>query len=76
MGDMMLTIQYTKKLADYLKKDLREKPNSDQDLFYSWHSHLFLINRRKYIVVMNSKTRYHFVLGPLLAKDMKVLWTI
>jgi len=61
------------KLGDYLKKDLREKPSAGQDLFYSWHSHLFLLNRKKYIVVMNSKTRYHFVLGPLLAKDLKGL---
>ncbi|WP_017380273.1 DUF6933 domain-containing protein [Paenisporosarcina sp. TG-14] len=69
----MLSIQCTKKLGDYLKKDLQEKPHADQDLFYSWHSHLFVLNRKKYIVVMNSKTRYHFVLGPLLAKDLKGL---
>lgn len=69
----MLTIQCTKKLADYIKKDISKKPNEGLDMFYSWHSHLFLIQRKKYIVVMNSLTRYNFVLGPLMAKDLKGL---
>lgn len=69
----MLIIQCTKKLGDYLKKNLTSKPRETQDLFYSWHAHLFLINRKKYIMVMNSQTRYLFVLGPVVAKDIKNL---
>ena len=69
----MLVIQCTKKLGDYLKKNLTEKPSETQDLFYSWHAHLFVIMRKKYIIVMNSKTRYLFVLGPVVAKDIKKL---
>ncbi|MFC6040774.1 DUF6933 domain-containing protein [Paenisporosarcina macmurdoensis] len=67
----MLVIQCTKKLGDYLKKNLTSKPNETQDLFYSWHAHLFLIKRKKYVMVMNSQTRYVFVLGPVVAKDIK-----
>ena len=69
----MLVIQCTKKLGDYLKKNLTDKPSETQDLFYSWHAHLFVIMRKKYIIVMNSKTRYLFVLGPVVAKDLKKL---
>jgi len=69
----MLTIQCTKKLADYLNKDISNKPNEGIDMFYSWHAHLFVIQRKKYIVVMNSVTRYNFVLGPVMAKDLKSL---
>jgi hypothetical protein len=50
-----------------------DKPSESQDLFYSWHTHLFVILRKKYIMVMNSKTRYLFVLGPVVAKDIKKL---
>lgn len=67
----MLVIQCTKKLGDYLKKNLTSKPSETQDLFYSWHAHLFLIKRKKYVMVMNSQTRYVFVLGPVVAKDIK-----
>ncbi|PUB11942.1 hypothetical protein C8K15_11132 [Paenisporosarcina sp. OV554] len=56
-----------------MKKNLTSKPKETQDLFYSWHAHLFLINRKKYIMVMNSQTRYLFVLGPVVAKDIKNL---
>jgi hypothetical protein len=69
----MLIMQCTKKLGDYLKKNLTSKPREAQDMFYSWHAHLFLINRKKYIMVMNSQTRYLFVLGPVVAKDIKNL---
>ncbi|MGB5946921.1 DUF6933 domain-containing protein [Paenisporosarcina sp.] len=69
----MLIIQCTKKLGDYLKKNLTDKPMETQDLFYSWHAHLFLIKRKKYIMVMNSQTRYVFVIGPVMAKDIKNL---
>lgn len=69
----MLTIQCTKKLADYLKKDISKKSNEGLDMFYSLHARLFVIQRKKYIVVMNSVTRYNFVLGPVMAKDLKSL---
>ena len=65
----MLIIQCTKKLMDYVKKDV-ELLNSDMDKFYGWHANMFTIDRRKYIIVMNNVTRYNFVLGPIVKKDV------
>jgi len=72
VDSQMLIIQCTKKLGDYLKKNLKQAKRT-QDLFYAWHAHLFLIKRKKYIMLMNSQTRYVFVIGPVMAKDIKNL---
>ena len=68
----MLTIQCTKKLMDYINKDIDQLPDI-QDKLFSWHAHLFIIQRKKYIIIMNNQSRYNFVLGPLLKKDVKHL---
>ena len=68
----MLTIQCTKKLMDYIKKDIDQLPDIQNNL-YSWHAHLFIVQRKKYIIIMNNQSRYNFVLGPLLKKDVKHL---
>lgn len=68
----MLTIQCTKKLMDYINKNISVKPDI-QDKLFSWHAHLFIIQRKKYILIMNNQSRYNFVLGPLLKKDVKHL---
>lgn len=66
----MLTIQCTKKLADLLKIVPGPKPSEEQDPLYTWHSHVFIIQRKKYVIVMNNKSRYNFVLGPLKKKEL------
>ena len=68
----MLTIQCTKKMMDYINKDIDQLPDI-QDQLYSWHAHLFIVQRKKYIIIMNNQSRYNFVLGPLLKKDVKHL---
>ncbi len=71
-GVRMLTIQCTKKLIDYINKDIDRLPDI-QDKLFSWHAHLFIVQRKKYIIIMNNQSRYNFVLGPLLKKDVKHL---
>ncbi|TCP28733.1 hypothetical protein EV207_11645 [Scopulibacillus darangshiensis] len=68
----MLTIQCTKKLRDELKiQPLKEVESNDP--LYSWHADLFLVNRKKCVLVLNNKTRYNFVLYGLKKPDLKNL---
>jgi hypothetical protein len=67
----MFTIQCTKKLLDELKIDIGEKKVIVADPIFSWHSHLFLINRKKCAIVMNNKTRFNFILFGLKKADFK-----
>jgi hypothetical protein len=68
----MLTIQCTKKLAEELKVNKSKITPTDSDKLFSWHAHLFLFNRRKYVLVMNNMTRYNFVLDGLKKAEFKV----
>lgn len=62
----------TKKLQDYLKRDISP---ADQlaDPFFSWSADLLTINRRKAISIVNDCTRCGFVLYGVAAKTMKNL---
>lgn len=68
----MLAIQCTKKLKDELKIDIPKESSVNLDPFYSWHSHLFILNRRKCVIVMNNLTRYNFILVGLKKENFKV----
>ncbi|MBS4534771.1 hypothetical protein GOQ29_03980 [Clostridium sp. D2Q-14] len=68
----MLAIQCSKKLRKQLKIDIPKKIPSSLDSFYSWHSHLFILNRKKCTIVMNNLTRYNFILVGLKKEDFKV----
>lgn len=61
----MLTIQCTKKLINELKTEIVIEKPLQLDPFYSWHSHLFFFNRKKYVIVMNNLTRYNFIITGL-----------
>jgi len=65
----MLIIQCTRKLLDELKTDLDVEKISISDSIFSWHTHLFLLNRKKCVIVMNNKTRFNFVLVGLKRAD-------
>jgi carotenoid cleavage dioxygenase-like enzyme len=67
----MLTIQCTKKLISELKLDIPREKSVDIEPLYSWHSHLFLFNRKKHVIVMNNLTRYNFILPELKKTDFK-----
>lgn len=69
----------TKKLQDYLKRDISP---ADQlaDPFFSWSADLLTINRHKTVSVVNDCTRCGFVLYGVAAKTMKIwnsrLWMV
>ncbi|MGE5417453.1 MAG: DUF6933 domain-containing protein [Acidobacteriota bacterium] len=65
----MLTIQCAKRLAQELNMNVSKEQIADKDPLYSWHAYLFLINRRKCVLIMNNKTRYNFVLYGLKKAD-------
>lgn len=62
----------TKKLQDYLKRDISPVDQS-ADPFFSWSADLLTINRRKTISVVNDYTRCGFVLYGAAAKTVKNL---
>lgn len=67
----MLAIQCTKKLKDELKIYIPKEISVTLDLFYSWHSHLFMLNRRKCVIVMNNLTTYNFIMMGLRKDNFK-----
>lgn len=67
----MLVIQCTKKLKDELKIEFSDKELYNIDPLYSWHSHFFKFGRMKCTVVMNTLTRYNFILVGLKNKDFQ-----
>jgi len=50
----MLTIQCTKKLLEELKVDVNKEKLFNNDAIFSWHSHLFVLNRKKCVLLMNN----------------------
>lgn len=65
----MFVIQCTKRLLEELKIDIEKETMSINDPIFSWHSHLFLLNRKKCVIVMNNKTRFNFILFGLKRAD-------
>lgn len=65
----MLTIQCTKKLLTELKIEPDKKIISICDPIFSWHSHIFLLKRKKCVIVMNNKTRFNFIICGLKKAD-------
>lgn len=66
-----MLIQCTKKLLDELK--IKPAERVEQDPVFSWHANLFMVGRKKTIVLVNDLNRYVIVLYGLKAKDMKNL---
>lgn len=66
-----MLISCTKKLADALKIKVFEVVPIKRDPLFEWHAHLFVLNRRKGIILMNNLTRYSVVLNGLKAEQFK-----
>ncbi|MCK8826565.1 plasmid pRiA4b ORF-3 family protein [Natroniella acetigena] len=67
----MLIFNCTKKLRDEINFPIEVVAEEDRDDFYNWHAHLFRINRRKCIMLMNVATRYSIFLYGLKKKDFE-----
>lgn len=64
----MITIECTKALAKELKISINDPEIQTLDPAVVWHGHLFILNRRKCILLMNNENRYSvFLYG--LKKD-------
>lgn len=64
-----MLIQCTKKLLEQL--DVTVTSGVEGEPLFSWHANLFIINRRKTLVLVNDLTRYAVVLYGLKGKDFK-----
>lgn len=60
-------IQCTNKMLDFLKVKT-EEINTDDDI-YAWHINYMIIQRKKFIILMNDLTRYSVVLYGLKKTD-------
>lgn len=65
----MFVIQCTKRLLEELKIDIEKETMPISNPIFLWHSHLFLLNRKKCVIVMNNKTRFNFILFGLKRAD-------
>jgi hypothetical protein len=65
----MIAIQCTKKLINELKINISKDDFLPIAPLYSWHSHLFLCNRKKCVIVMNNLTRFNFIVTGLKKAD-------
>lgn len=57
----MTIISCTKKLFEVSKFIEEQDLNVDEEL-YKWHAHVFRLEKRNNVIVMNNKTRYSIVL--------------
>jgi hypothetical protein len=62
LGVIDLVIHCTKKLLEYGKFPIRPVAEVECDPFFRWHANLFVIQKRKCIILMNDLTRYSLVL--------------
>ncbi|MCK8817619.1 plasmid pRiA4b ORF-3 family protein [Natroniella sulfidigena] len=67
----MLIFNCTKKLRNEINFPIEVVAEEDRDDFYNWHVHLFRINRRKCVMLMNVATRYSIFLYGLKKKDFE-----
>ncbi len=72
----MLTIQCTKKLLEELKIDVNKEKVFNNDAIFSWHSNLFVLNRKKCVLLMNNKSRFNFVLFGLKKADFQSITSL
>nr|WP_029503850.1 hypothetical protein [Lachnoclostridium phytofermentans] len=66
-----MLIECTKKLSEVMKINLTSYDESKADPFYEWHANVFMLFRRKGVLLMNNKTRYCIVLYGLKMEHFK-----
>lgn len=71
----MPIISCTKKLFEISHFLEEEDPLMDDD-FYKWHAHLFRMDRKNNIILMNNKTRYNITLFGLKKEHYKNFYGI
>lgn len=62
-------LQFTKKMIDWVKPNLVIK-DTDNDL-HAWHVNYQIVNRKKFVIIMNDLTRFTVVLYGVKIKDLK-----
>lgn len=68
----MTRVYCTKKLKDFIGNVERKLPEDFNDVKLSdWNSHLFFIDKRKYIVFVNILTYYSVFIADIVKKDLK-----
>lgn len=66
-----MLIECTKKLSEAMKINIVPYDESKADPFYEWHANVFILFRRKGVLLMNNKTRYCIVLYGLKMEHFK-----
>ena len=67
-----MIIQATKKLQDFLGIKTSELPNQNEH-FNSWHGNIFMIGRKKCLLVTHNESLYSIFLYGIIKKDIKTL---
>ena len=67
-----MTIQATKKLQDFLGINTSELP-SKEEYFNSWHGNIFMIGRKKCLLVTHNESLYSIFLYGITKKEIQTL---
>jgi len=67
-----MTIQATKKLQDFLGIKTTDLPTEDER-FTLWHGNIFMIGRKKCLLVTHNESLYSIFLYGITKKDIKTL---
>ncbi len=67
-----MTIQATKKLQDFMGIKEQEVPNSEDDMSL-WHGNIFMIGRRKCLLLTHNQSYYSVFIYGVTKKQMKEL---
>lgn len=65
-----MQIGCTKKLQEFLKKDIIQA-DQDVDPFYTWSASIMIVNRRRTIVVLHDESRCGFVLYGMTSRHLR-----
>ena len=65
-----MQIGCTKKLQEFLKKDIIQA-DQDVDPFYTWSASIMIVNRRRTIVVLHDESRCGFVLYGMTSRHIR-----
>ena len=66
-----MIIQATKKLQDFL--GIKVELPSEKDSFSSWHGNIFMIGRKKCLLVTHNESLYSIFIYGVTKKDIKIL---
>ncbi|MCR8630655.1 DUF6933 domain-containing protein [Paenibacillus radicis (ex Xue et al. 2023)] len=73
-----MIIRPTKALMKEMNTNVDALPNIEQDEMYSWHANNFIMNRKKYIIFVNDKSRLSVTISKIRGnqgKDIKNIFS-